>query len=83
MEVPKFQAKVSIPMVLREVFEAYAVADLDSGPISLIDGVFGDVRKVLWVHEDLLELVKLAVDSIDQINRTILADRFHLSRYLD
>jgi hypothetical protein len=59
------------------------VADLDSGPISLIDGVFGDVRKVLWVHEDPLELVKLVVDSIDQINRTILADRFHLSRYLD
>jgi hypothetical protein len=59
------------------------VADLDSGPISLINGVLGDVCQVLWVHEDLLELVKLAVDSIDQINRTILADRFHLSRYLD
>ena len=83
MEVPKFQAKVSIPMVLLEVFETLAVADLDSGPISLIDGVFGDVRQVLWIHEDPLELVKLVVDSIDQINRTILADRFHLSRYLD
>ena len=47
MEVPKFQAKVSIPMVLLEVFETLAVADLDSGPISLIDGVFGDVRQVL------------------------------------
>jgi hypothetical protein len=59
------------------------VANLDSGPISLIDGVFGDVREVLWVHEDILELVKLAVDSIDQINQTILADRFHFSHYLD
>jgi hypothetical protein len=47
MEVPKFQAKVSIPVVLREVFEAFAVADLDSGPISLIDGVLGDVCEVL------------------------------------
>ena len=43
MEVPKFQAKVSIPMMLREVFETLAVADLDSVPISLIDGVLGDV----------------------------------------
>jgi hypothetical protein len=47
MEVPKFQAKVSIPMVLREVFEALAVVDLDSGPISLIDGVLTDVSQVL------------------------------------
>jgi hypothetical protein len=47
MEVPKFQAKVSIPMVLGEVFEALAVVDLDSGPISLIDGVLTDVSKVL------------------------------------
>jgi hypothetical protein len=30
-----------------EVFEALAVVSLDSIPISLIDGVFGDVRKVL------------------------------------
>jgi hypothetical protein len=41
------------------------VADLDSGPISLIDGVFGDVRKVLWVHKDPLELVILGVNFID------------------
>ena len=47
MEVPKFQAKVSIPMVLREVFEALAVVNLDCGPISLIDGVLCDVRQVL------------------------------------
>jgi hypothetical protein len=47
MEVPKFQAKISISMVLREVFEALAVVDLDSGPISLIDGVLTDVSKVL------------------------------------
>jgi hypothetical protein len=65
MEVPKFQAKVSIPMVLWEVFEALAMADLDSGPISLIDGVFSDVRQILWVHEDPLELVILGVYSID------------------
>ncbi len=70
-------------MLLREVFEALAVIDLDSDPISLIDDVLGDVSQVLWAHEDPLELVILAVDSIDQINRTILADRFHLSRYLD
>ena len=81
MEVPKFQAKISIPVVLREVFESLAVIDLDSGPISLMYGVLGDVSQVLWAHEDPLELVILAVDSIDQINRTILADRFHLSRY--
>ena len=65
MEVPKLQAKVSIPMVLQEVFEAIAVVTLDSGPISLINGVFGDVRKELWVHEDSLEVDNLAVDSID------------------
>ena len=65
MEVPKFQAKVSIPVVLREVFEALAVVTLDSGPISLIDGVLGDVRQVLWVNEDPLEVDNLAVDSID------------------
>jgi hypothetical protein len=47
MEVPKFQAKVSIPMVLRKVFEALAVVDLDSGPISLIDGVLTDISQVL------------------------------------
>jgi hypothetical protein len=47
MKVPKLQAKVSIPMVLREVFEALVVVDLDSGPVSLIDGVLGDVRQVL------------------------------------
>jgi len=47
MEVPKFQAKVSISMVLREDFETLAVAYLDSGPISLIYGVFSDVRQVL------------------------------------
>jgi len=29
MEVPKFQAKVSISMILREVIEASAVVDLD------------------------------------------------------
>jgi hypothetical protein len=43
MEVPKFQAKVGIPVVLLEVFEALAVVTLDSGPVSLIDDVFGDV----------------------------------------
>jgi hypothetical protein len=59
------------------------VVDLDSGPISLIDGVLGDVRQVLWVYEELLEFFILAVDFIDQINRTILADRFHLWHYLD
>jgi hypothetical protein len=47
MEVPKFQAKISIPVVLRKVFEALAVVDLDSRPVSLIDGVLGDVRQVL------------------------------------
>ena len=47
MEVAKFQPKVSISMLLREVFEALAVVDLDSGPISLIDGVLGDVCEVL------------------------------------
>ena len=67
MEVAKFQAKVSIPMVLREVFEALAVVDLDSRSISLIDGVLGDVRQVLWVLVDLLELVLLFVYIIDFI----------------
>jgi hypothetical protein len=47
MEVPKFQAKVSISVVLLEVFETLAVTDLDCGPISLIDGVLGDVCEVL------------------------------------
>jgi hypothetical protein len=47
MEVPKFQAKVSVPVMLLEVFEALAMAYLDSGPISLIDGVLGDVCEVL------------------------------------
>jgi len=70
-------------MVLLEVFEVLAVVDLNSCPISLIDGILSDVRQVLWVKEDLLKLVILAVDSIDQINITILADRFHLSHYLD
>ena len=46
-EVPKFQAKVSISMVLQKVFEALAVVGLDSCPISLIDDVFSYVRKVL------------------------------------
>ena len=46
-EVPKFHAKVSISMVLREVFEALAVVNLDSGPIILIDDIFIDVCKVL------------------------------------
>jgi hypothetical protein len=41
------------------------VVTLDSGPISLIDGVLGDVRQVLWVNEDPLEVDNLAVDSID------------------
>ena len=39
MNVPKFQAKVSIPMVLLEVIEALAVIDLDSVPICLVDYV--------------------------------------------
>ena len=83
MEVPKFQAKVSIPVVLREVFEAFAVADLDSGPISLIDGVLGDVCEVLWVHEDLLELVKLVVDSFDFFYQAVWINSFHFFHYLD
>jgi hypothetical protein len=83
MEVPKFQAKIRISMVLREVFEPFAVVDLNSCPISLIDGFLGDVRQILWFYEGLLEFFILAVDLIDQINRTILADRFHFSHYLD
>jgi len=47
MEVAKFQAKVSISMGLREVFEALVVVDLDSGPVSLIDGVLTDVSQAL------------------------------------
>ena len=48
IEVPKFQAKVGISMVLREVFfEASAVVDFDSGTILLIDQVFCDIAKVL------------------------------------
>jgi hypothetical protein len=47
MDVPKFQAKIRISMVLREVFEPLAVVDLNFSPISLIDGVLGDVRQVL------------------------------------
>ena len=46
-KVPKFQAKVRIPVVLLEVFEALGVVGLDSCPISLIDDVFSDVRHVL------------------------------------
>ena len=57
MKVPEFQSKVGIEVVLLEVFEALAVVALDSIPISLIDGVFGDVRKVLWVFEYILEFV--------------------------
>ena len=83
MEVPKFQAKVSIPMVLREVFEALAVVDLDSGPISLIDGVLTDVSQVLWVYVDLLELVQLFIHIIDFIYQAVIADTFHLCHYLD
>ena len=55
MKVPEFQSKVGIPVVQLEVFEALAVVALDSIPIILIDGVFGDVRKVLWVFEYILE----------------------------
>jgi hypothetical protein len=47
MKVPKFQAKVSIPVVLREVYEALTVVDLHSGHVSLIDGVLCDVSQVL------------------------------------
>ena len=68
MEVPKFQAKVSIPVVLREVFEALTVVDLHSGHVSLIDGVLCDVSQVLWVPEDPLKLVLLFVYIIDFIN---------------
>jgi hypothetical protein len=47
MEVPKFQTKISINMVLLEVFEFFTMIDFDSGPILLIYDVFCDVRKVL------------------------------------
>ena len=83
MEVAKFQAKVSISMGLREVFEALVVVDLDSGPVSLIDGVLTDVSQALWVYVDLLELVQLFVCIIDFINRTVCADTFHFRHYLD
>ena len=46
-EVPKFQANVSISMILREVIEASTVVDLDSLPICFIDYVFCDISKVL------------------------------------
>jgi hypothetical protein len=47
MDFPKFQAQVSIPMVLLEVIEALPVIDLDSSPISLIDYVLCDISKVI------------------------------------
>ena len=81
MKVPKFQAKISIPVVLRKVFEALAVVDLDSRSISLIDGVLGDVRQVLWVLVDLLELVLLFVYIIDFIYQALWIDIFHLFHY--
>jgi hypothetical protein len=46
-KIPKFQADVSISMVLGEVFEPLAVVDLNSGLVSLIDDIFGDICKVL------------------------------------
>ena len=52
-------------MVLREVFEASTVVDLNGGSISLIDDIFCDVRKVLRLLEDLLKVLVLAVYSID------------------
>jgi len=77
MEVAKFQAKISIPMVLLEVFEAIAVVDLDSGPISLIHDVFSDIRQVFWVHEDPLELTILDVYIIDFTYQAVWIDSFH------
>jgi hypothetical protein len=64
-EVPQFQAKVSVSMVLREVLEASAVVHLDSCPVCLIDDVFCDIGKVLRLLEDLLKVLVLAVYSID------------------
>jgi len=83
MEVAKFQAKISIPMVLLEVFEAIAVVDLDSGPINLIDDVFSDIRQVFRVHEDPLELTILDVYIIDFTYQAVLIDSFHFFYYLD
>ena len=77
-EISQFQAKVSIPMMLREVFEALAVIALDSDLILLINDVFWDVRKVLWIHEDLLKFEVLAVYFIDQIYKAICFDSFEL-----
>ena len=69
-------------MVLREVFEGFAVIDLDSSPILLIDDVFWDVCKVLWIYEDLLKFEVLAVYFIDQINQTVCFDIFELNHYV-
>ena len=55
-QVPKFQAKISITMVLLEVLEALDVVGLDSGLISLIDDVFIDVSKVLCLNDNLFEV---------------------------
>ena len=55
-QVSKFQAKVSISMVLLKVLKALAVVGLDSGLISLIDDVFIDVSKVLCLNDDLFEV---------------------------
>lgn len=55
-QVSKFQAKVSISMVLLKVLKALAVVGLDSGLISLIDDVFIDVSKVLCLNDDLFKV---------------------------
>ena len=55
-QVSKFQAKVSISMVLLEVLKALAVVGLDSSLISLIDDVFIDVSKVLCLNDDLFKV---------------------------
>lgn len=82
MEVPKFQTKISINMVLLEVFEFFAMIHLDSGPILLIYYVFCDVRKVLWVIKDLLKFFVSTVYSIDQINQPVFFDTFDFYNYI-
>ena len=69
-------------MVLREVIEAFTVIELYGWPILLIDDVFCDIGKVLWVNDDLLKFFILAVDCIDQIYQAVFIDTFDLSYYV-
>ena len=66
-------------MILREVIEFFVMVDLDGGSIRLIDDVFCDIWKVLWVHNDLLEVLVLAVYSIDQIYIAVFGNTFDLN----